>query len=130
LQNEHVKENIAYSNPERFPKDKAKSLKILVDPRHEAVILPIFSIATPFHISFIKNISQTEGEGYSTLRINFVTPTMTQLRDVEVWPDPMLWRGREGMGLWLVFGAAGQRACCARLDAWAGCRATKCLSRR
>lgn len=51
-----------------------------MDKRHEAVILPIFGMATPFHISVIKNLSQTDEEGYSLLRINFVTPGIKNIK--------------------------------------------------
>jgi nucleosome binding factor SPN SPT16 subunit len=80
LQKDKSKDNIAYKTADRFPRDKAKSLKILVDKRHEAVILPIFGIATPFHISVIKNLSQTDEDGYSLLRINFVTPGIKNIK--------------------------------------------------
>ena len=47
---------------------------LVSDKKHEAVVLPVFGIAVPFHISTIKNLSQnTEGDT-TYLRINFFTP--------------------------------------------------------
>lgn len=52
-----------------------------VDKRYEAVILPIYGVMTPFHISFIKNASQTEEGEFSYLRINFNTPGVTTIKN-------------------------------------------------
>lgn len=59
-----------YSDPSQFPKELTRN-KIFVDPSRETVILPIFGLMVPFHISYIKNASKTDEE---YLRINFVTP--------------------------------------------------------
>lgn len=49
------KSNISYRNPGSMPnEDEVKQLKIYVDKKQETVILPIFGIPTPFHISMIK----------------------------------------------------------------------------
>ncbi|EDQ90302.1 uncharacterized protein MONBRDRAFT_24618, partial [Monosiga brevicollis MX1] len=71
---------IAYTDPTRFPYEKVKSQKIIVDRRHETVILPIHGFATPIHISCIKNVSQTDGEDHSLLRINFNHPGIKNIR--------------------------------------------------
>lgn len=54
-----------------------QELKIFVDKRFETIILPIFGIPAPFHISTIKNISQSIEGDYTYLRINFFTPGTT-----------------------------------------------------
>ena len=46
----------------------------LVDRKHESVILPVFGVPTPFHVSMIKNISKSEEGSYTYLRINFFYP--------------------------------------------------------
>ena len=46
----------------------------LIDRKHEAVILPIFGVPTPFHISMIKIISKSEEGSFTYLRINFFYP--------------------------------------------------------
>eukprot|EP00049_Salpingoeca_infusionum_P001196 m.45958 g.45958 ORF g.45958 m.45958 type:complete len:982 (-) comp10909_c0_seq1:3721-6666(-) len=62
---------VSYKRPEQFPRETARKQRIFVDAKHDTVILPIFGIATPFHISTIKSVTQTD-EHY--IRINFNTP--------------------------------------------------------
>lgn len=51
------------------------------------MILPIYGIMTPFHISYIKNASQTEEGEFSYLRLNFNTPGVTTIKnDSDVSP--------------------------------------------
>lgn len=51
---------ISYKSFNQMPKDDLiKELKIFVDKTYETVVLPIFGIPTPFHISTIKNISSS-----------------------------------------------------------------------
>jgi nucleosome binding factor SPN SPT16 subunit len=45
-----------------------------LDKAHETVILPIFGVPTPFHISTIKNLSSSVEGDYTYLRINFFHP--------------------------------------------------------
>lgn len=47
------------------------------DKKYETVIMPIFGIPVPFHISTIKNISQSIEGDYTYLRINFFHPGAT-----------------------------------------------------
>ena len=47
------------------------------DSKYETVILPIFGMPVPFHISTIKNISQSIEGDYTYLRINFFHPGAT-----------------------------------------------------
>ena len=51
-----------------------KQLKIYVDKKYEAIILPIFGVPVPFHIATVKNISQSVEGDYTYLRINFFHP--------------------------------------------------------
>ncbi|CAG0881437.1 unnamed protein product [Darwinula stevensoni] len=69
------KSNISYKSASNMPKEtEIKELKIYVDRRYETVILPIFGIPTAFHISTIRNISQSVEGDYMYLRINFFHP--------------------------------------------------------
>ncbi|VDP76807.1 unnamed protein product [Schistosoma curassoni] len=45
-----------------------------IDKKYETVILPIFGLPTPFHISTIKNVSTSIEADYTYLRINFHHP--------------------------------------------------------
>lgn len=52
-----------------------------LDRKYETVILPIFGVPVPFHISTIKNISQSVEGDYTYLRINFFHPGATMGRN-------------------------------------------------
>lgn len=76
---QRVKKSIvAYKSMKDFPRDNEISdLKIFVDKKNEAVILPVFGIPVPFHISTIKNVSTSVEGDYLYLRINFFFPGST-----------------------------------------------------
>ncbi|GAB1602097.1 FACT complex subunit SPT16-like [Argonauta hians] len=84
------KSNISYKNHSYMPQEpEVKGLKIYVDKRYETVILPIFGIPSPFHISTIKNISQSIEGDYTYLRINFFHPGSALGRnDGNIFPNP------------------------------------------
>ena len=69
----------AYSSADMFP-EGAKRTQVFVDPRNEAVILPIQGQKVPFHVSAIKNVSRNEEGKFTFLRINFFSPGV-MLRD-------------------------------------------------
>ncbi|XP_071446313.1 FACT complex subunit spt16 isoform X2 [Hetaerina americana] len=73
---ERVRKSIvSYKSSSQVPREpEVKELKIFVDRKYETVILPVFGIAVPFHISTIKNISQSVEGDYTYLRINFFHP--------------------------------------------------------
>lgn len=48
--------------------------QIHVDEGRQTVILPIYGYATPFHISTIKNVTETEEQDHTVLRIMFQSP--------------------------------------------------------
>ncbi|MGH0142406.1 UNVERIFIED_CONTAM: hypothetical protein FKN15_049008 [Acipenser sinensis] len=49
------KSNVSYKNPSQMPKEKEiREMKIFIDKKYETVIMPVFGIATPFHIATIK----------------------------------------------------------------------------
>ncbi|KRT79094.1 Peptidase [Oryctes borbonicus] len=76
---EKVRKNtVSYKNVNQMPRvAEVKELKLYVDQKYETVILPIYGIPVPFHISTIKNISQSVEGDYTYLRINFFHPGST-----------------------------------------------------
>jgi nucleosome binding factor SPN SPT16 subunit len=63
----------SYANKSQLPPE-IKPGKIFIDVRNDTIILPIFRMMVPFHISLIKNVSKNEENSFSNLRINFHTP--------------------------------------------------------
>lgn len=83
------KSNVSYKNYGHMPKEKEiEELKIFVDRKYESVILPVFGTPTPFHISTIKNISQSVEGDYTYLRINFYHPGATLNKDSNTFNQP------------------------------------------
>lgn len=75
------KSTISYKNVNQMPRvPEVKELKLYVDQKYETVILPIYGVAVPFHISTIKNISQSVEGDYTYLRVNFFHPGSTMGR--------------------------------------------------
>ncbi|XP_041977304.1 FACT complex subunit spt16 isoform X2 [Aricia agestis] len=76
---EKVRKNtVSYKSVSQMPREnEVKELKLYVDRKYETVILPIFGVPVPFHISTIKNISQSVEGDYTYLRINFFHPGAT-----------------------------------------------------
>ncbi|KAK1121312.1 splicing associated factor Dre4 [Melipona bicolor] len=76
------KSTVSYKSLSHVPREpEVKELKLFVDKKYETVILPIFGIPVPFHISTIKNISQSVEGDYTYLRINFFHPGATMGRN-------------------------------------------------
>lgn len=76
------KSTISYKSRSQMPNDpEVRELKIHVDRKYETVILPVFGIPVPFHISTIKNISQSVEGDYTYLRVNFFHPGATMGRN-------------------------------------------------
>ena len=73
-------EILAYDKVSDYPRDINK-LQIGVDVAREVVFLPINNLPVPFHISTIKNVSKSEGDIATFLRINFYTPAQAWGRD-------------------------------------------------
>ncbi|KAK9717864.1 FACT complex subunit spt16, variant 2 [Basidiobolus ranarum] len=63
----------SYKRETLLPKE-VKELRVVVDHRNESIILPIYGLAVPFHISTLKNASKNDEGDYVYLRLNFVTP--------------------------------------------------------
>jgi nucleosome binding factor SPN SPT16 subunit len=59
------------------------------DRKYETVIMPIYGILVPFHISTIKNISQSVEGDYTYLRFNFFHPGAAMGRaETVAFPNP------------------------------------------
>ncbi|KAI9144721.1 FACT complex component Spt16 [Paraphysoderma sedebokerense] len=63
----------SYKKETQLPRDTA-SLKIFIDHKNESIILPMYGLAVPFHISTLKNVSKNDEGEYVYLRLNFITP--------------------------------------------------------
>lgn len=78
---------VAYKSYKDFPRENEISdLKIYVDKKNETVLLPVFGVPVPFHISTIKNVSTSHEGDYLYLRINFFFPGST-LEKGSVFPS-------------------------------------------
>ncbi|GLD61910.1 FACT complex subunit SPT16 isoform X1 [Lates japonicus] len=73
-----------------MPREKdIRDMKIFIDKKYETVIMPVFGIATPFHIATIKNISMSVEGDYTYLRINFYVPGSSLGRqEGNIFPNP------------------------------------------
>ncbi|ORZ24132.1 FACT complex subunit-domain-containing protein [Absidia repens] len=63
----------SYRSEAKLPRE-VRDLRIIVDKRNDTVILPIYGMAVPFHISTLKTASKSDEGEYVMLRFNFVTP--------------------------------------------------------
>uniref|UniRef100_A0AC35UB63 FACT complex subunit n=1 Tax=Rhabditophanes sp. KR3021 TaxID=114890 RepID=A0AC35UB63_9BILA len=69
------KSTVSYKKPSRFPSnDEINSQQIFIDKDNYTVILPLYGIPVPFHVSVIKNCSQSIQGDHTYLRINFSFP--------------------------------------------------------
>lgn len=76
------KSTVSYKSVNQMSREpEVKDLKLFVDRKYETVIMPIFGLPVPFHISTIKNISQSIEGDYTYLRINFFHPGATMGRN-------------------------------------------------
>ncbi|XP_077299063.1 SPT16 homolog, facilitates chromatin remodeling subunit dre4 isoform X2 [Arctopsyche grandis] len=82
-ESEKIRKNtVSYKGVGQMPREaEVRELKLYVDRKYETVILPIFGVPVPFHISTIKNISQSVEGDYTYLRINFFHPGATMGRN-------------------------------------------------
>uniref|UniRef100_A0A8C9SJ74 FACT complex subunit n=1 Tax=Scleropages formosus TaxID=113540 RepID=A0A8C9SJ74_SCLFO len=84
------KSNVSYKNISQMPQEKEiQEMKLFIDKKYETVVMPIFGIATPFHVATIKNISMSVEGDYTYLRINFYVPGSSLGRhEGNVFPNP------------------------------------------
>lgn len=83
------KSNVSYKSEEKFPADEelVENMLIYVDRRNDTVIVPIFGVQVPFHISMIKNASQTVEGDDTYLRINFTHPGSQIGKETQQFPN-------------------------------------------
>ncbi|KAG8190381.1 hypothetical protein JTE90_022025 [Oedothorax gibbosus] len=84
------KSNVSYKSVGQLPKEpELKELKLYVDKKYETLMLPILGLSVPYHISTIKNISQSVEGSYTYLRINFFHPGAALGRNEgNIFPNP------------------------------------------
>ncbi|XP_071546474.1 FACT complex subunit spt16-like [Panulirus ornatus] len=83
------KSTVSYRSANILPREpEISELKIYVDRKYETVILPIYGMPVPFHISMIKNISQSVEGDYTYLRINFFHPGSNIGKSDGIFPNP------------------------------------------
>ncbi|XP_045119023.1 FACT complex subunit spt16-like [Portunus trituberculatus] len=83
------KSTVSYKSVNVMPREpEISDLKIYVDRKYETVILPIYGLPVPFHISMIKNISQSVEGDYTYLRINFFHPGSNIGKSDGAFPNP------------------------------------------
>ncbi|KAJ2793669.1 FACT complex subunit spt16, partial [Coemansia furcata] len=68
-----VKKFESYKRETTLPRE-VRNCKILVDERADSIVLPIYGMAVPFHISTLKNVSRNDEGEYVYLRLNLVSP--------------------------------------------------------
>jgi nucleosome binding factor SPN SPT16 subunit len=68
-----VKKFESYKRPSQLP-SKVDELQIVVDTRNQSIIVPIYGLPVPFHISTLRNASKNDEGDYVYLRLNFLTP--------------------------------------------------------
>jgi nucleosome binding factor SPN SPT16 subunit len=84
------KSTIAYKNREKIPDElEISKLMIYVDRRTDSIVVPIYGVSVPFHISMIKNCSHSVEGDYVYLRINFAHPGSQIGRDNQNFQNPL-----------------------------------------
>jgi nucleosome binding factor SPN SPT16 subunit len=68
-----VKKFESYKRPSQLP-SKVDELRIVVDTRNQSIIVPVYGIPVPFHISTLRNASKNDEGDFVYLRLNFLTP--------------------------------------------------------
>ncbi|KAK3882667.1 hypothetical protein Pcinc_012963 [Petrolisthes cinctipes] len=83
------KSTVSYRSANLLPKEpEIADLRMYVDRKYETVILPVYGLPVPFHISMVKNISQSVEGDYTYLRINFFHPGSNIGRSEGIFPNP------------------------------------------
>ncbi|KAL6764928.1 global transcription factor [Haematococcus lacustris] len=64
-----LSEVVSYKSVGEVP--ASRDLVIQVDPRAESVLLPVYGIMVPFHITCIKNVSHSQDNDHAHVRVTF-----------------------------------------------------------
>jgi nucleosome binding factor SPN SPT16 subunit len=84
------KSTVAYKNREKMPDElEITKLMVYVDRRNDSVVVPVYGVSVPFHISMIKNCSHSVEGDYVYLRINFAHPGSQIGRDNQNFQNPL-----------------------------------------
>ncbi|KAJ3295188.1 FACT complex subunit spt16 [Borealophlyctis nickersoniae] len=72
-------EKAAFKKYESYKKEallprNVGDMQIIVDRRNDSIILPIYGMAVPFHVSCLKNVTKQDEQDHVYLRFNFITP--------------------------------------------------------
>jgi nucleosome binding factor SPN SPT16 subunit len=67
-----VKKPESYRRVEQVPSNKES--RIIVDPGHSTVLLPIYGVPVPFHVALIKTVTKSDEGEFTVLRFNFAGP--------------------------------------------------------
>ncbi|KAI9190105.1 FACT complex subunit spt16 [Blastocladiella emersonii ATCC 22665] len=62
----------SYKKDTNIPREAG--LRIMVDPRSETFLLPVYGLTVPFHISTLKNVTKNDEGEYVYLRFNLISP--------------------------------------------------------
>ncbi|KAG0343552.1 FACT complex subunit spt16 [Podila humilis] len=76
----------SYKRDTALPKE-VSSLRIVVDQRNDTLVLPIYGLAVPFHISTLQKATKTDEGEFVYLRLNFVTPGQPGKKDDTPFDD-------------------------------------------
>lgn len=83
------KAEISYKKQSEVPREpEIKECRLFVDKKYETVIIPVYGVPTPFHISTIKNTSESVEAEYTYLRINFFCPGSSLGKENVFFPNP------------------------------------------
>lgn len=77
----------SYKRDTALPKE-VNNLRIVVDQRNDTLVLPIYGLAVPFHISTLQKATKTDEGEFVYLRLNFVTPGQPGKKDDTPFDDP------------------------------------------
>jgi nucleosome binding factor SPN SPT16 subunit len=69
-----IRDKCSYDSIQQLPIE-AHNNNIYIDPRRESLLLPIYGLLVPFHITTVKSVSKSD----DYLRINFITPGSTTI---------------------------------------------------
>ncbi|KAL7754343.1 FACT complex subunit spt16 [Sorochytrium milnesiophthora] len=78
----------SYKKDVNLPREMSAN-KIYVDARSSTIILPIYGLPVPFHISTLRNLTKSDEGEFIFLRLNFITPGQTVgKKDETPFEDP------------------------------------------
>ncbi|KAG0046982.1 FACT complex subunit spt16 [Gryganskiella cystojenkinii] len=77
----------SYKRDTALPKE-VSNLRIVVDQRNDTLVLPIYGLAVPFHISTLQKATKTDEGEFVYLRLNFITPGQPGKKDDTPFEDP------------------------------------------